>query len=270
MKKYYIHQLWWPFTEKASLTPPSKYDPNIQTWKEKNPNAYHKIWNKDECKQLLSEYYPWFLDIWTNFELEIQRSDSIRPFLLHHYGGIYADMDTACYQDFEEFMKQAPIIIGNEYGNPWIRLVTNKKLLENAIMVCRAPGHPFWLHYVKSMNSKKDVLKSTGPWILTEAYESFDDKSDILLLDRKVFYPIPFAVTFVPLVSKLYSKEDMQNPNFGQKFNAKAFASHQYDGTWKEENDHWLTKKVGVIALVLLSTILALNYMKKNKNKMYQ
>lgn len=40
--------------------------------------------------------YPWFVDTWDGYVFPIQRADSIRYFILHHYGGVYLDMDTIC------------------------------------------------------------------------------------------------------------------------------------------------------------------------------
>jgi mannosyltransferase OCH1-like enzyme len=36
------------------------------------------------------------VDIWDNYAFPIQRADSLRYFVLYHYGGIYLDMDTWC------------------------------------------------------------------------------------------------------------------------------------------------------------------------------
>jgi mannosyltransferase OCH1-like enzyme len=53
-------------------------------------------WTDDKARDFISEEYPWFLDTWDTFPFNIQRADAIRYFVLHHYGGIYLDMDTLC------------------------------------------------------------------------------------------------------------------------------------------------------------------------------
>ena len=40
------------------------------------------------------------MGIWDNYAFPIQRADSIRYFVLYHYGGMYLDMDTICNQTF--------------------------------------------------------------------------------------------------------------------------------------------------------------------------
>ena len=269
-KTYCIHQLWWPFTSEASPTPPEKYYQNILSWIEKNPRAYHKIWNREDALQLLQTDYPWFVQKWLDFKQEIQRSDAIRPFILHKYGGVYADMDSVCYQSFEEFMKQAPIIIGNEFGNSILNFFRTKIFLQNAIFVSRAPHHPFWIHYANCMNNNENILKATGPCLLTEAYYSFENKDDILTVDRKVFYPIPLSICVFPLASKFYSKREMESMEFGLKFNKNAMASHQYDGTWKKDQNWRKTRTnfLFTMVLVIVAIILVLILSKRKKKNL--
>jgi mannosyltransferase OCH1-like enzyme len=40
--------------------------------------------------------YPWFLETFDGYPYPIQRADAIRYFVLHHFGGIYIDLDDVC------------------------------------------------------------------------------------------------------------------------------------------------------------------------------
>lgn len=40
------------------------------------------------------------MDIWDTYTFPIQRADALRYFVLHHFGGVYLDMDTWCNQSF--------------------------------------------------------------------------------------------------------------------------------------------------------------------------
>jgi mannosyltransferase OCH1-like enzyme len=40
-----------------------------------------------------SPRYPWFLETFDGYPYPIQRADAIRYFVLHHFGGIYIDLD---------------------------------------------------------------------------------------------------------------------------------------------------------------------------------
>lgn len=59
-----------------------------------------KLWTDKGAQDFLAREYPWFLDSFNNYAFPIQRADAIRYFVLHHYGGIYLDMDTFCNQTF--------------------------------------------------------------------------------------------------------------------------------------------------------------------------
>merc|ERR1711991_944368 len=56
----------------------------------------YKLWDEKSCLNLLVNNYPWFLDTYNNYKYQLQKVDSMRPFLLYHYGGIYFDMDFKC------------------------------------------------------------------------------------------------------------------------------------------------------------------------------
>ena len=43
-----------------------------------------------------STRYPWFLETFDGYPYPIQRADAIRYFVLHHFGGIYIDLDDVC------------------------------------------------------------------------------------------------------------------------------------------------------------------------------
>jgi mannosyltransferase OCH1-like enzyme len=54
------------------------------------------LWTDASARDFLADHYPWFVETWDNYAFPIQRADSIRYFVLYHYGGIYLDMDTWC------------------------------------------------------------------------------------------------------------------------------------------------------------------------------
>lgn len=50
--------------------------------------------NDTSCSGCLCHRYPWFLPTFRNYSSVVLRSDSLRPFILHAYGGVYLDLDT--------------------------------------------------------------------------------------------------------------------------------------------------------------------------------
>lgn len=66
-----------------------------------NPIANNpQLWTDKGAEEFLAKEYSWFVDSWNNYAFPIQRADAIRYFVLHHFGGIYLDMDTQCNQTF--------------------------------------------------------------------------------------------------------------------------------------------------------------------------
>ena len=53
----------------------------------------YKLWTDALSREFIATEYPWFLETFDNYEYPIQRADSIRYFVLAHFGGVYIDMD---------------------------------------------------------------------------------------------------------------------------------------------------------------------------------
>ncbi|CAF1500172.1 unnamed protein product [Adineta steineri] len=56
----------------------------------------HYYWTDKNGKEFLEKNYPWFVKSWLSYKTDIQKADALRYFVLHHYGGIFLDMDLYC------------------------------------------------------------------------------------------------------------------------------------------------------------------------------
>lgn len=52
-----------------------------------------KLWNLASSRSFIEQEYDWFLPTYDGYKFPIQRIDVLKYFLLHHYGGIYIDLD---------------------------------------------------------------------------------------------------------------------------------------------------------------------------------
>lgn len=52
-----------------------------------------QLWTNEKSRDFIAEEYPWFLETFDGYKYPIQRADSIRYFVLAHYGGTYIDLD---------------------------------------------------------------------------------------------------------------------------------------------------------------------------------
>jgi len=92
--------------------------------------------------------YRWFLPIFDTYPLPIMRADVIRYFLLHHFGGIFVDLDVLCLKPFSGLVSNRELILGIEpelYVTEPVPGREFHRVLCNAVMASR-PGHPFWGH----------------------------------------------------------------------------------------------------------------------------
>ncbi len=93
--------------------------------------------------------------------------------LLHHFGGVYADIDCECVASFEPIMKENRIVVGKDpfRTHPSSR-ISAAALSAVQRTMASPPGHPFWMHLLSMMPGlahAKDVLDATGPCLLTSA-----------------------------------------------------------------------------------------------------
>lgn len=52
-----------------------------------------QLWTNEKSREFIAAEYPWFLETFDGYKYPIQRADSIRYFVLAHYGGTYIDLD---------------------------------------------------------------------------------------------------------------------------------------------------------------------------------
>jgi len=206
-------------TYKTADLPPV-YHRNHESWLQQAPSWEHRVWTDLDNRALIATSYPWFLSTYDSYPYPIERSDAARYFILHRYGGVYADLDIEAFRD------PAPLISGGhqlmlfyDWGNtpeimldphPWDSLAPS---ITNALMAS-APGHPFWMYVAKRMQvSKLDsdvwvssnpslpdlerfekIFWATGPWFLSitaNDYMKEDPQAHAGITEPKYWSPIP-------------------------------------------------------------------------------
>jgi len=209
-------------TYKSKVALPAAFEKSHKTWVEMTPNWKHRIWLDHENRAMVKAHYPWFLDTYDSFTHVIQRVDAARIFMLHRFGGVYADMDIEAMRDPTPlfngghdlvFFYQLPpktqdsVIdtIEGETGKP--RLGT----IANAFMASK-PGHPFWIYLaeliVKSRNASleeakgsdipnMDIYMTTGPSMLSRAlaeYQVQHPEVTVAIFSKKYWSPFSWGL----------------------------------------------------------------------------
>ena len=181
-----IHQTW-----KTKEVPPN-FSNMVQSWRDKNPNWEYHFWTDDDLETLVREHYPKFLNIFKSYPRGVQRADAGRYLLLHHCGGVYADIDTICLKSFDLLVHENRIILCEEPQKHWPQHIAPrgfKRIIFNGT-IASPKGHPFWLYLLDCMTLNMhsiDVLDATGPFLLTGCVDSYPDQEAFSVNDTHLF-----------------------------------------------------------------------------------
>ncbi|HEV2694888.1 MAG TPA: glycosyltransferase [Verrucomicrobiae bacterium] len=222
-----IHQTW----KTADL--PENFRAYSATWRNLNPGWTHRIWTDRELLEFVATHYPDYLELFCSYRQGVQRADAGRYMLLHHFGGIYADMDTECLQSLEPLASENRIIISEEPKTHWSGVAGCRgfnTVLFNGVMVSPAK-HAFWPHLLQRMVDSRhatDVLDSTGPYLLTGAMLSFPAKETLRIEDANFFNPV--------------DRTGYKSPEHN---GAKGYSLHHWSGTWWSKYEAvWWRRKI--------------------------
>ncbi|KAI9832516.1 MAG: hypothetical protein M1819_004305 [Sarea resinae] len=145
----------------------------------------YKLWTDKKSREFIATEYPWFLETFDNYRWPIQRADSIRYFVLAHYGGIYIDLDDGCNRRLDPLLSYPA----------WLRRTTPTGI-SNDVMGA-VPQHPFFLRVIDSLQTHNKnwglpyvtVMSTTGPLFLSLLWEEYiregaPDRVRILMPDE--------------------------------------------------------------------------------------
>lgn len=169
-----------------------------KSWKKYFPTYQYMMWTDEDLNNLIKTDFPEYLEMFQGYDQNIKRVDIARYFILHKYGGIYADMDYECFQNFENLIPQNKVSISE---SPYIQ----NEYLQNALMIS-PKGHPFWSKVIEKGKSRagttsnnnnyknnNSVLYQTGPQLVSDVY--FENTSMVNVLPKDLWNPdkaLPF------------------------------------------------------------------------------
>ena len=149
-----------------------------KSWQEKFPDFEYKMWNDEDLDDFIKTKYPWFYDTYTGYDEKIKRIDAARFFILYEHGGMYADMDFECFENFWDQIPQDKVSIAKcpKYDANY----------ENALMIS-PKGHSFWEKIFTKLpdRAKMHVYDATGPHLVSETVR--ENKSDVNTLKSEEY-----------------------------------------------------------------------------------
>jgi hypothetical protein len=225
-----IHQTW------KTHEVPERFQAWSKTWRHLNPGWEYRLWSDRDLLEFVAAEYPGFLELFCSYSQGVQRADAARYMLLHHFGGLYADIDTECRQSLASLEAETRVVLAEEPRTHWKPSSEPRGLpyfLFNGVMASPT-GHPFWpflLERMRDARHARDVLDSTGPCLLTACQIAYPRSADIRVEGPMLFNPVD--------VHGAWSDGDRST----------CLAVHHWAGTWWNPGKRsWLgTKKNSVL-----------------------
>ena len=175
----FVHQSW-----KTAQLPP-RFSRWSHMWRDCFPNWTHVLWSDEDNERFVREHYAWFLERYRTFKKHIYRVDAVRYMYLHHFGGIYTDLDNLCLRPFEHLLRGRGLVFGDMESGWWFP--QHFMYIQNSWMYSR-PGHPFWLDLLQAIarGPRDDTAQPegvTGPWklmgVLKERWALYENETTV-------------------------------------------------------------------------------------------
>ncbi|KAL6855651.1 nucleotide-diphospho-sugar transferase [Trichoderma novae-zelandiae] len=157
-----------------NTTIPEKWAKSHHSCQETYADFEYMLWTDELARDFISTEYPWFVDNWDGYAFPIQRADAIRYFVLHHYGGIYLDMDTFCNETvplekletgpgphYALFKSTLPTGVTNDF------MITTARHPAYAAAVAKLPIFYDITRFWAELQPYANIMMSSGPLFLS-------------------------------------------------------------------------------------------------------
>ena len=245
-----IHQVWFgviPNRKKARKDFKSlkRYR---NSWIIKNPNWTYICWGLERCRDLISQYYSQHIEMYDSYPYHIQRCDVIRYFILHRYGGLYADMDYFCNKSWDFTIQHYPHDL---YLVETPNKFYNDIHVSNSLMYSHS-GNVFWKKLFIELEVSKSapiyysrhmtIMFTTGPGILNRVFNKYRIKYKLNHYPFKLFHPYGLTTDIITL-----------------RNNSDIYALHLGKGSWEKHDSHiiiFLYQEWKILILIILILIV--------------
>lgn len=182
-----IHQTY------INASTPERWRPAQESCLELHPDYEYKFWSDEDSHTFIQKEYPWFLETFEQYAHNIQRADTIRYFVLAHYGGVYIDLDNGCRRRLDPLLSFPA----------WVHLTSPTGISNDGMGA--TPRHPFFLYVIDQLQAYNrqwglpyiTIMSSTGPLFLSVIWkrymqlhwkEGMDWKGRVRVLTPREYY----------------------------------------------------------------------------------
>ena len=172
------------------------WDKCLPTWYEHYPRGEyeHILWNDGEqIDRLVKMDLPHFYERYKKMD-HIMRIDFAKIVMVHHYGGMYVDMDFCCLENFHDDFNKPVVLSGSHHTSEDV---------QNGL-IAGVAGHQFFERHIEDViehvyNKPRQefdtfmnyVKYTTGPNSLgLTMWKNMHLKDDIQILDPDVYNPL--------------------------------------------------------------------------------
>lgn len=156
-----------------------------------------RLYNKQDCLNLITEYYPEYIDAYNSFEYDIQKIDFMKLLFVYHYGGFYMDLDMMPILSLDDLLEYDLIVceeftINNEEKE---RLNLKYNVRVANFMFGAIDHNSFLLDALTTeqerssikISSKQELLDLTGPGLFTDTlFDNFKTYNNVRFLTKKL------------------------------------------------------------------------------------
>lgn len=194
-----IHQTW------SSNKLPDIFNHIIKYNKSLNLNFNFKLWTDDNSGHDIDTFikinYPKLYVVYSNINLGVQKSDLARLAILHHFGGIYIDLDILLLKSLDNLLdyNSNKLYFAFEPKEQTTKLFGREDYICNAFFAC----NPKNILVEKMINSAIDIYDKFGNIIYNKFnvfgsdifkfivhHQNHIDNNLYTIIDSKILYPI--------------------------------------------------------------------------------
>ena len=149
-----VHQIYGLFRDGKPM--PFLFENSQRRWRElaRQMGAQYHLWSADEVEALMKKHFPQFWGMYTRVPFPVMRADIARICILHHYGGMYIDLDVV--PNCESFA-QVPLAVQKAYVSGYKTLKSKRP--------SKKKQHPLY-HKINSIDIAVLIANQYNPVLL--------------------------------------------------------------------------------------------------------
>uniref|UniRef100_A0A1I8HU91 Glycosyl transferase n=1 Tax=Macrostomum lignano TaxID=282301 RepID=A0A1I8HU91_9PLAT len=82
----------------------------LKSWTDIHPGWTYVLWRDADLDRFVAKHYTGALQKFRSLKENIMRVDMARYLILHHFGGVYADLDYTLVRSLDPFLKYTAVV----------------------------------------------------------------------------------------------------------------------------------------------------------------